>query len=135
MSEPAGIPGGHGTRAAVLGAGSWGTTFAKVLADAGCAVTLHARRPELAEAMAATRSAPAPVISQITWLIRLVLPSSIPFISDSSTASSGSSGAHSVRLLRSDWEGTARTTMSAPCSASAGSVVARSPSGSRMPGR
>ena len=34
-------------RAAVLGAGSWGTTFAKVLADAGCDVTLYARRPEL----------------------------------------------------------------------------------------
>jgi glycerol-3-phosphate dehydrogenase (NAD(P)+) len=43
------------TRAAVLGAGSWGTTFAKVLADAGCAVTLHARRAELVTAMAATR--------------------------------------------------------------------------------
>ncbi len=39
------------TRAAVLSAGSWGTTFAKVLADAGCAVTLHARRPELAKAI------------------------------------------------------------------------------------
>jgi glycerol-3-phosphate dehydrogenase (NAD(P)+) len=37
------------TRAAVLGAGSWGTTFAKVLADAGCEVALHARRPELAK--------------------------------------------------------------------------------------
>ena len=34
-------------RAAVLGAGSWGTTFAMVLADAGCDVTLWARRPEL----------------------------------------------------------------------------------------
>jgi glycerol-3-phosphate dehydrogenase (NAD(P)+) len=43
------------TRAAVLGAGSWGTTFAKVLADAGCSVTLHARRPELVSAIAATR--------------------------------------------------------------------------------
>ena len=43
------------TRAAVLGAGSWGTTFAKVLADAGCAVTLHARRPELVETIARTR--------------------------------------------------------------------------------
>jgi len=42
------------TRAAVLGAGSWGTTFAKVLADAGCAVQLHARRPELAVAIAET---------------------------------------------------------------------------------
>jgi glycerol-3-phosphate dehydrogenase (NAD(P)+) len=40
------------TRAAVLGAGSWGTTFAKVLADAGCEVTLHARRAELAKAIA-----------------------------------------------------------------------------------
>ena len=37
------------TRAAVLGAGSWGTTFAKVLADAGSEVTLWARRPELAD--------------------------------------------------------------------------------------
>ena len=43
------------TRAAVLGAGSWGTTFAKVLADAGCTVTLHARRPELVAAIQAGR--------------------------------------------------------------------------------
>lgn len=33
---------------AVLGAGSWGTTFAKVLADGGNTVTLWARRPEVA---------------------------------------------------------------------------------------
>jgi len=46
---------GTGPRAAVLGAGSWGTTFAKVLADAGCSVLLHARRPELAHAIAETR--------------------------------------------------------------------------------
>jgi glycerol-3-phosphate dehydrogenase (NAD(P)+) len=38
-------------RAAVLGAGSWGTTFAKVLADAGCEVSLHARRQELVQAI------------------------------------------------------------------------------------
>ena len=44
-----------GTRAAVLGAGSWGTTFAKVLADAGCTVLLHARRPELAHEIGETR--------------------------------------------------------------------------------
>ncbi len=41
-------------RAAVLGAGSWGTTFAKVLVDAGCEVTLWARRPELADSINAT---------------------------------------------------------------------------------
>jgi glycerol-3-phosphate dehydrogenase (NAD(P)+) len=40
------------TRVAVLGAGSWGTTFAKVLADADCDVALWARRPVLAEAIA-----------------------------------------------------------------------------------
>ncbi len=43
------------TRAVVLGAGSWGTTFAKVLADAGCDVMLHARRPELAKAITEDR--------------------------------------------------------------------------------
>ncbi|RFA22422.1 NAD(P)H-dependent glycerol-3-phosphate dehydrogenase [Subtercola boreus] len=32
----------------MLGAGSWGTTFAKILADGGSDVTLWARRPELA---------------------------------------------------------------------------------------
>ncbi|MFI5061693.1 MAG: NAD(P)H-dependent glycerol-3-phosphate dehydrogenase [Actinomycetales bacterium] len=35
-------------RVAVLGAGSWGTTFAKILADGGADVSLWARRPELA---------------------------------------------------------------------------------------
>lgn len=35
-------------RVAVLGAGSWGTTFSKVLADGGSEVAVWARRPELA---------------------------------------------------------------------------------------
>ncbi|MGA8115787.1 MAG: NAD(P)H-dependent glycerol-3-phosphate dehydrogenase [Actinocatenispora sp.] len=38
-------------RAAVLGAGSWGTAFGKVLADAGRDVTLLARRESVAEAV------------------------------------------------------------------------------------
>lgn len=37
-----------GVRAAVLGSGSWGTTFAAVLADAGCDVVLWGRSPEVA---------------------------------------------------------------------------------------
>ncbi|MCI4657265.1 NAD(P)-dependent glycerol-3-phosphate dehydrogenase [Cryobacterium sp. ZS14-85] len=41
-----GVP--AGTRVAVLGAGSWGTTFAKILSDGGADVVLWARRPELA---------------------------------------------------------------------------------------
>jgi glycerol-3-phosphate dehydrogenase (NAD(P)+) len=43
------------TRVTVFGAGSWGTTFAKVLADAGCDVMLHARRAELASAITNSR--------------------------------------------------------------------------------
>ena len=38
-------------KAAVFGAGSWGTTFAKVLVDAGTPATLWARRPELARSI------------------------------------------------------------------------------------
>ncbi|MET8650979.1 MULTISPECIES: NAD(P)H-dependent glycerol-3-phosphate dehydrogenase [Nocardia] len=47
------------TRAAVLGAGSWGTAFAKVLADAGTDVTIWARRPEVAEALATKHRNPS----------------------------------------------------------------------------
>lgn len=36
----------------MLGSGSWGTTFAKVLAEAGTDVTMWARRPEVAKALA-----------------------------------------------------------------------------------
>jgi glycerol-3-phosphate dehydrogenase (NAD(P)+) len=37
------------TRAAVFGAGSWGTAFAAVLADAGCQVQMWGRRAELVD--------------------------------------------------------------------------------------
>lgn len=40
---------GEVERVTVLGAGSWGTTFAKVLADAGRDVTIWARRAEIAD--------------------------------------------------------------------------------------
>jgi glycerol-3-phosphate dehydrogenase (NAD(P)+) len=46
------------TRIAVLGAGSWGTAFAMILADAGCQVSLWARRPALADAIGATGTNP-----------------------------------------------------------------------------
>jgi glycerol-3-phosphate dehydrogenase (NAD(P)+) len=45
-------------RAAVLGAGSWGTTFAQVLSDAGNEVVLWCRRPEVALSVTATRQNP-----------------------------------------------------------------------------
>lgn len=46
------------TRAAVLGAGSWGTAFSQVLVDAGTETVLWARRPELASAINRTRHNP-----------------------------------------------------------------------------
>jgi len=48
MTMPIRIPIPGASRVAVLGAGSWGTTFAKVLADGGADVALWARRPEVA---------------------------------------------------------------------------------------
>jgi glycerol-3-phosphate dehydrogenase (NAD(P)+) len=43
------------TRAAVLGAGSWGTALAKLLADKGFATKLWGRRADLVETIRATR--------------------------------------------------------------------------------
>ena len=37
------------TRVAMMGAGSWGTAFAMVLAHAGCEVTMWARDPKTVE--------------------------------------------------------------------------------------
>ncbi|MCM6773790.1 NAD(P)-dependent glycerol-3-phosphate dehydrogenase [Nocardia sp. CDC159] len=55
------------TRAAVMGAGSWGTAFAKVLNDAGTDVTMWARRAEVAKAIAAEHRNP-------TYLPEVSLP-------------------------------------------------------------
>ncbi len=46
-------------KAAVMGAGSWGTTFAQVLCDAGTPAVLFARNPEVAKVISATRENPA----------------------------------------------------------------------------
>lgn len=45
-------------RVAVYGAGSWGTAFSLVLADAGCEVTMWGRRAALVDAINKTRSNP-----------------------------------------------------------------------------
>ncbi|MDT0341177.1 NAD(P)H-dependent glycerol-3-phosphate dehydrogenase [Streptomyces litchfieldiae] len=70
------------TRAAVYGTGSWGTTFAMVLADAGCDVTLWARRPELVEAVNTTHTNP-------DYLPGVRLPATVRATADPAEAASG----------------------------------------------
>jgi glycerol-3-phosphate dehydrogenase (NAD(P)+) len=45
-------------KAAVMGAGSWGTTFAQVLCDAGTSTVLYSRKPQLAKAIAVQHENP-----------------------------------------------------------------------------
>src|SRR5215475_4095961 len=66
-------------RAVVLGAGSWGTAFAKVLADAGTDVTLCARRPDVAEAINTTRR-------NVEYHPNLVLPTAVRATADATAA-------------------------------------------------
>ncbi|MFE3590359.1 NAD(P)H-dependent glycerol-3-phosphate dehydrogenase [Streptomyces niveus] len=67
------------TRVAVFGTGSWGTAFAMILADAGCEVTLWARRPEVVDAVNNTRTNPE-------YLPGLELPSSVRATTDPAEA-------------------------------------------------
>jgi glycerol-3-phosphate dehydrogenase (NAD(P)+) len=67
---------------AVLGAGSWGTAFAKVLRDAGNDVTLWARREEVARAVAGDRANP-------DYLPGVVLPEGLRATSDHRVALDG----------------------------------------------
>jgi glycerol-3-phosphate dehydrogenase (NAD(P)+) len=69
-------------RVAVFGAGSWGTTFAKVLADAGTSVVLWARRREVAEAISERRENP-------DYLPDVPLPASLESTSDPTVALDG----------------------------------------------
>lgn len=70
------------TRAAVLGTGSWGTTFAAVLADAGTRTTLWARRQELADAINETRTNP-------DYLPGIALPEGLDATHDAARAMQG----------------------------------------------
>jgi glycerol-3-phosphate dehydrogenase (NAD(P)+) len=70
------------TRAAVLGAGSWGTAFAQVLVDAGTETVLWARRPEIAAAINAAHRNP-------DYLPDTELPPSLRATSDPEEALAG----------------------------------------------
>lgn len=69
-------------RVAVMGAGSWGTTLAKVFADAGNNVCLWARRGELAETISTTRMNP-------DYLPDILLPEALEVTTDIAVALDG----------------------------------------------
>src|SRR5690349_13667148 len=69
-------------RIAVMGAGSWGTAFAMVLADAGNDVHLWGRRAELCEAIESTHENP-------DYLPGIALPETIRASSDPAEALDG----------------------------------------------
>lgn len=69
----------RGRKVAVIGAGSWGTTFAKVLCDAGCDVTILARRPEQAQEIQVAKR-------NTQYLPGVNLPKSLQATNDASVA-------------------------------------------------
>jgi glycerol-3-phosphate dehydrogenase (NAD(P)+) len=69
-------------RIAVLGAGSWGTTFAKVLADAGSDVVLWARRDDVAKSVNENHENPG-------YLPGIELPDNLASTSDAKRAIDG----------------------------------------------
>ncbi|GHE14801.1 hypothetical protein GCM10010339_87360 [Streptomyces alanosinicus] len=89
-------------RVAVYGAGSWGTAFSLVLADAGCEVTLWGRRPALTETINETRSNP-------DYLPEVKLPANVTATSDPAEAARGADivvlavSAQSARPLLEAW--------------------------------
>ncbi|MFC7547588.1 NAD(P)H-dependent glycerol-3-phosphate dehydrogenase [Plantactinospora sp. GCM10030261] len=70
------------SRAAVLGAGSWGTAFAKLLADAGSDVTIWARRAQVAAIIRSTGTNP-------DYLPGIRLPEQVTATDDAAKAISG----------------------------------------------
>ncbi|WP_336659629.1 NAD(P)H-dependent glycerol-3-phosphate dehydrogenase [Leucobacter sp. USHLN153] len=74
----------RGRKVAVIGSGSWGTTFAKVLSDAGCDVTIWARRPEVANEIQVARR-------NSQYLPGVNLPKSLSATTELSTALAGAS--------------------------------------------
>ena len=90
------------TRLAVLGAGSWGTTFAQVLLDGGAEVTLWARREEIAREIREQHR-------NSTYLGAHELPAGLHATSDVQEALEGADGvvvaipAQSMRATLAPW--------------------------------
>jgi glycerol-3-phosphate dehydrogenase (NAD(P)+) len=69
-------------KAAVLGAGSWGTTFAQVLCDAGTPTVVYSRRPDIAKAISTDHENP-------DYLPGVALPESLAATADVAEALDG----------------------------------------------
>jgi glycerol-3-phosphate dehydrogenase (NAD(P)+) len=69
-------------KAAVLGAGSWGTTFAQVLCDAGTPVSVWARRADVADAINGSHENPG-------YLPGIALPHTLTATTDAGAALDG----------------------------------------------
>ncbi|MFE2302691.1 NAD(P)H-dependent glycerol-3-phosphate dehydrogenase [Streptomyces sp. NPDC059445] len=69
-------------RAAVFSAGSWGTAVAKILADAGSTVTVHARRSEIADSINTVHRNPG-------YFADIELPASLTATTDPAAALDG----------------------------------------------
>lgn len=89
-------------RAAVMGAGSWGTATAKVLVDAGTETTIWARRPELAKRIDSGHE-------NSDYLAGIELPTALRATSDVAEALSGADvvvcavPSQSLRANLADW--------------------------------
>ena len=89
-------------RAAVMGAGSWGTTFAQVLCDAGTSTVLYARRPAQAKAIGELHENP-------DYLPGITLASSLEATADAAAALADPDivafavPAQSLRASLADW--------------------------------
>lgn len=70
------------SRAAVFSAGSWGTAVAKIMADAGTDVIVHARRAEIADGINTTHRNPG-------YFPDIELPASLTATTDPATALNG----------------------------------------------
>jgi glycerol-3-phosphate dehydrogenase (NAD(P)+) len=86
-----------------MGAGSWGTTFAQVLCDAGTPASLWARRAEVAESVTAMHENPG-------YLPGITLPFSLTATTDAAAALHGADmvvfavPAQTLRPLLASWE-------------------------------
>jgi glycerol-3-phosphate dehydrogenase (NAD(P)+) len=90
-----------------MGGGSWGTTFAQVLCDAGVETVLWCRRPEVAQAISANRC-------NEEYLPGIVLPSALRATADPAAALDGADvvvlavPSQTLRLNLSNWTGMLR---------------------------